>query len=163
MEASRALAELIDYFQETARWSGTLALLEWDERTGMPSGGAEQRAQQISDLSVLVHRRRIDRRVIGWLDELQDADSRGLLVDRIPEGSLSRIREDYEKAVRLPEALVGTLAKATTMGQRAWGEAKEQKDCRSFLPILSEIVELKKEEADLRRVEGMSRYGALLD
>ena len=163
MEASRPLAALINHFQETARWSGTLALLEWDERTGMPSGGAEQRAQQISDLSVLIHRRRIGRCVIDWLDELQEEETRGILVGAIPEGSLSRLREDFEKAVRLPESLVGALAKATTMGQRAWGDAKEQKDCRPFLPILSEIVELKKEEADLRRVGGMSRYGALLD
>jgi carboxypeptidase Taq len=163
MEALRSLAALIDHFHETARWAGTLALLEWDERTGMPSGGAEQRAQQISDLSVLIHRRRVDRCVIDWLDELQEAESRGSLRDAIPAGSLSRIREDHEKAVRLPESLVGALAKATTMGQRSWGEAKERKDCTSFLPVLAEIVELKKEEADLRRVEGMSRYGALLD
>ncbi len=49
---------------------GSLACLEWDERTGLPSGAAEYRADQVTLLSGLIHSRRTDPRIGEWLVSL---------------------------------------------------------------------------------------------
>ncbi len=45
---------------ETSQMEGIASLLEWDDRTYLPPGGAAYRAEQIALLSGLIHRRRTD-------------------------------------------------------------------------------------------------------
>ena len=61
---------LREHLSETALLESTIAALEWDEHTGMPSQAAEFRAQQLSFLTGLVHQRRTDPRIEEWLDQI---------------------------------------------------------------------------------------------
>ncbi len=51
------LQQLKERVAEVMDLRHTLALLEWDQQTYMPSGGNEARAEQISTLSKIAHQK----------------------------------------------------------------------------------------------------------
>ena len=60
------------------------------------------------------------------------------------EASLIRVaRRDHEKACRVPTKLRGEIARAASLGQHAWKEARERSDFAHFLPYLERNVELR--------------------
>jgi carboxypeptidase Taq len=69
---------------------------------------------------------------------------------------------DYRKEVLLPSDFVERLAMAQSESFSAWIEARKANDFGVFAPALQTVVDLKREEADLRR-NGADRYDALLD
>ena len=64
--------------------------------------------------------------------------------------------------VRLPDEFVRRLALAASRGQAVWQAARRDNDWASFRPCVEEMVELKREQADLLGHDG-ERYDALLD
>src|SRR5207245_11189950 len=69
---------------------------------------------------------------------------------------------DYTKAKQVPNDFVRRLGKTCSLAQQAWAEAKKRDDLASFLPHLTTIVALKKEEVGYRR-PAPTPYDALLD
>ena len=75
---------------------------------------------------------------------------------------IRQLKRDYQKRSKLPQSLVEALARATVLGQQAWVEAREADDFASFIPILTEIIDLKQQQAEAVGYEE-SPYDALLD
>ncbi len=58
--AERLYEELCRYVRQTALLVSVEEVLGWDERTGMPPAGAEHRAEQMTLLAGMIHRRQTD-------------------------------------------------------------------------------------------------------
>jgi carboxypeptidase Taq len=156
------LDALLAHTRETSLLESTMAVLEWDEHTGLPEQAAEHRADQLALLSGLVHRRRTDPRVGEWIASA--ADHPEALDPHTPIGAFVRcMKRDYERHIRLPESLVKAISHATSLGQQVWVKAKRENDFAAFAPNLTEIVRLRREEANLLSNPGQSPYDALLD
>ncbi len=152
---------VVDHFRETALLEATSALLEWDERTGLSSQAGAYRADQITLLSGMIHRRRTDPR-IG--DQLQQLDDSPLAEDRNSAigATITRLLKDFHRHSRLPTELVEATSKATVLGQQAWEKARASDSWQLFQPHLQEIFALRRREAELL-CEGGALYDALLD
>src|SRR5215210_1622336 len=138
-----AFEELRDRLGEIHDLSRAAALLGWDERTMMPAAGAEARAETQATLAKVRH-------------EMFTADEIGRLIDRVrtgPEGDappgeslpadLARIvARDWEKARRVPSELRAELARASSIAEGVWVEAKQRSDFGMLLPYLERNVEL---------------------
>ena len=153
--------ELCGFVRQTALIESISELLGWDERTMLPPAAGEYRAEQITHLSGLIHRRRTDPQLGAWLNELTgsslDADPHS------PSGTTIReVRRDYEKRCKLPQTLVEQLTRACVLGQQAWTEARKQDDFASFRPHLERIFQLKLEQAQAIGYAD-EPYDALLD
>jgi carboxypeptidase Taq len=137
-------------------------VLEWDERTGLPSAASSYRAEQVTFLSGLVHQRRTSQKLGDWLNELMASD---LVSDETSPiaASIRGLKRDFDKNVQLPESLVKCIAHAVTVGQQVWSEAKPRNDFESFLPNLQEIVRLRREEAAILASAKACQYDSLLD
>ena len=127
-------------YQDVCRWARRTAvmasieeLLGWDERTQMPSAGAEHRAEQSTLLAGLIHQRWVDPKFGGQLDELA-----GALLAADPQGDagvvLRRLKRQYEKKIKLPQTLVEELARTAVLGQQAWQEAAKRTISPRFAP-----------------------------
>ncbi|MEM1054037.1 MAG: carboxypeptidase M32 [Bacteroidota bacterium] len=145
------------------------AVLEWDQETHMPSGGAEGRAHQVATLRRVAHETFTSDTTASLLDSAQTATE-------ADEALLRVTRRDLARATRLPARLVGDLAEATARAKTAWAEARQSSDWAHFAPHLSRILDLTIQKADLlrpllaeERGEGYApddadaRYDALLD
>jgi carboxypeptidase Taq len=151
-----------NYVRETALLESTLALLEWDERTGLPKHAGEHRAEQVTFLSGLVHQRKTSPQFGEWLNQLSHSELAEL--PNSPVGaSIRGMKRDFDKNIQLPEALVKRIAHAVTVGQQVWSEAKPKNDFASFLPHLETIVQLRREEAAILARGASCHYDSLLD
>jgi carboxypeptidase Taq len=140
----------------------TLALLEWDERTGLPQQAGAYRADQVTLLAGLIHQRKTDANFGDWLRELSDSD---LAKDpHSPIGaSLRGLQKDFDKNILLPSSLVKQTAHAVAVGQQVWSESKPKNDYASFRPCLENILALRREEAAILGKDRACLYDALLD
>ncbi len=131
---------------DIADLSYTAALLDWDQQTYMPVGGAKGRGNQMALLRHLVHERATSAELGKILDVLQPyADS--LDPDSDDARMVKVTRRAYEKAVRVPGRHVVEFSQASTLGQQAWMEARAKSDFSIFRPHLERIVALRQEYA----------------
>jgi len=150
-----ALSELLAFQRETEALSQVMGRLGWDQETMMPRGAAEQRGEEMAALESVLHARRTDPRIGDWLA----AASAGTEADA---AQLRLIRRSYDKARRVPARLAAELARVTSVSQGKWAAARAADDLPAFLPVLAEVVALRREEA-AALADGGDLYDALLD
>ncbi|MDQ6803704.1 MAG: carboxypeptidase M32 [Actinomycetota bacterium] len=134
-ELRRHLAELTDL-------RNTLMLLQWDQQTMMPPGGAELRADELGTVQQILHERFVSAHTGRLLDDAGDE-----CADRPPDSDDARmiavVKRRWEKARRVPSELAAELARAASTGQEAWVDARARSDFKAFLPHLRRGLELK--------------------
>lgn len=151
--------QLADHCRETALWNSVEALLGWDERTMMPAAGGDYRAEQVTLLAGMLHRRRTDPKLGEWLAALSEAK----LDPHSDRGATVReLKRQYDRKVKLPQTLVEELARTSVLGQQAWVAARSTNDFASFRPLLEKTFKLKREQADAIGYDECP-YDALLD
>jgi carboxypeptidase Taq len=147
LTATSALGRLRETVGEIADLERAAAVLVWDQETFMPSGGVEDRANQLATLRRLAHVRLVSNEVEGLLDRAE-AEVAGLPADS-DEASLVRVtRRDHGQAVRLPAELVADMARATARARPVWQLAKARSDWSLFAPAMQVTVDLSRRMAD---------------
>lgn len=155
------VAELRARIAEASDLGQAAAVLGWDQETMMPPKGAMFRATQQAALAGVIHERFTQPRVGELLSALEAPDTWTQLSDL--DRAIVRVnRRDYDRATKLPAALVRDLAIATTEGVESWRKAREESRFDRFAPNLRRIVDLKRQEAGYIG-SGASPYDALLD
>jgi len=139
--------------------NGTVALLDWDQKTYMPTWGARERADQISLISRLIHEKttceKLFRHVEKLWGRLEELDNREQVI-------VKRLRRDVEKARKIPSDFVERLSKTVSIAFTVWEKAKRKNDFNRFVPHLERIIELEKEYSELIDLPGHP-YNSLLD
>jgi carboxypeptidase Taq len=135
--------------------------VEWDQETMMPPRGVLFRATQQASLRGIIHQKLVDPRIGSLLDATEEESARGELSE-VDAAVVRAVRRDYERATRLPAALVKELAIATTEGVEAWRHAREESNWAMFAPNLTRIVDLKRQQAACYGYKD-DPYDALLD
>jgi carboxypeptidase Taq len=153
--------KLCAHAREVALLTSTQALLGWDERTKLPPAGGDYRAQQMSYLAGVIHKKQTAPEVGEWLAVL--AESPFAAAPHSETGAdIVNLKRDYDRKTKLPQALVEEIARLSVLGQQLWAEARKANDFPRFRPLLERMVELKRQEA---AAIGFDRepYDALLD
>jgi len=137
------------------------AVLDWDQETFMPPGGVHNRAEQLSTLSEVAHRRFTTDEVGRLLDEAEAATANSPFDS--DDASLVRVtRRDYDQARKLPPELVAAIAHASASARPHWQKARHESNFALFAPYLEKNVELNKRVAEALGYEKRP-YDALLD
>ena len=152
-----AYDDLMAFQRDTEALGQVAGRLEWDQEVMMPRGAAEQRAEEVGAIQSVLHARRVDPRIGDWLAAIDDST-----LDAVGQANLRHIRRSYARQTKIPADLAKRLAALASRAQGIWAEARQNEDVAGFLPVLSEIVALKREEAALL-ADGGDLYDALLD
>jgi carboxypeptidase Taq len=161
MTPADSYAELVRRSKELGVLNSCAGVLAWDQQTYMPAKGAGLRGEQMAFLASLAHQKITDPKVGELLAAVEGSD----LVEAPDAEAAANVREwrrAFDRATKIPPALVEELARVTTAGQQAWQEAKVKNDFPHFRPHLEKIVELKRQEADAVGFKD-HRYNALVD
>lgn len=153
-----SLPQLLDHLKQTAALGQVSGLISWDQETMMPPKGAFQRAEQSGVLAALLHQKNTDPRIPDWIAAIDQKQLSEF--DRI---NIQEAKRSYDLATKVPEALVSTIAKASTEGQMIWTKAREASDFEMFAPALEKLVDLKRQEAECLSDGHETLYDALLD
>lgn len=137
--------------------------LGWDEQTQLPAAGTNLRADQLALLARLHHERATSPR-LGELIAAAEAEvNEQVPANESDEATVAReARRDYDRATKLPGALVEAMARAEVMGHAAWVEARKNNNFPLFAPHLVTQLDLKRQEIDCVGYKE-SPYDALLD
>ncbi len=157
----RRLAELRERLARVEDLGRAARVLGWDQQTMMPPAGAPARAEQLATLEQLTHELFTAPETGALLEELR-AYEESLDPESVDACLIRVTRRDYDKAVRVPAALRGDIARSASVAQQAWIEARARSDFQSFLPHLRRNLELKHRYVEC--FEGWDeRYDVLLD
>jgi len=158
MSTDKTWAELTRRFGDIEALDHINGMLQWDQQTHMPAGGAAGRARQNAVLSAIRHERWTDPSIGELLSTLEAADD--LSSDQA--AGVRNLRRDWDRSVKLPVSLVERLARARAGAFSAWAAAKEADDFDSFVPALTQVFDLTREMAGLLHTDEDCLYDALL-
>ncbi|SDW97410.1 carboxypeptidase M32 [Roseicitreum antarcticum] len=151
-----AYDELIAFTRETEALAQVQGRLGWDQETVMPRGAATQRGDEMAALEGVLHARRTDPRVADWLAAASDGG------DPVRAAMLRHITRSHARNTKVPASLASELARVTSVAQGVWAGARAADDTAAFLPVLSQVVALRQQEAACLAGEG-TLYDALMD
>jgi carboxypeptidase Taq len=145
MVAGDAYTELIRRSKELAVLNSCAAVLSWDQQTYMPTRGADLRGDQSAFLASLAHQKFTDPKINELLSTIECSE---FVKEPDPAVNVREILRVYDRATKIPAALVEEMARVTTAAQHAWEQAKRTNQFATFAPHLERVVKLKRQEAD---------------
>lgn len=146
----RAIERLSAIGYEITLLKHSIALLEWDQETYMPSQAIEERSEQLSLLQTILHKKSTCEEIGELLDALDATDETPAGEETLVERERAVVKvffRDYSREKRIPTELVTELSRQTSIAQNVWVEARKQNDFTLFAPKLSTVVSLVKEKA----------------
>lgn len=139
-ELKRRMAEVVDL--------GNIgALLNWDQSTYMPSGGAAARGRQLAMISQMAQQKLTDDAVGTLLDDLKSAENE-LPFDDDDAAFIRNTRRSYERSVKIPPELVAEFSAHSSQSYMAWTQARPANDFATMQPLLEKSVELSRRIAE---------------
>lgn len=116
-------------------------ILDWDQHTMMPRRGGENRAEALATLERIRHEKFVSSHTGSLIDGAEKA-----LNGASPDSDDARLvvvtRRRWEKARRVPTDLAAEMARAGSIGQEVWVQARADNDFASFAPYLARNMEL---------------------
>jgi carboxypeptidase Taq len=141
--------------------SGALSLLRWDAAVMMPRGSADVRGEQLAAIETEQHAVLTSPKVSRLLDRaLAGAAS----LDDWERANLREMVRQRDHAIATPVSLISRLARATSVAEVRWAEAREKQDFSIFAPHLDEVLLLVRDKAALLgQARNLAPYDALMD
>ena len=132
----------------------------------MPSAGAEARAETLATLAKVRHEKFADDEVGRLIDQVRSGPGGDAPPGESIAADLVRVvTREWEKARRVPSDLRAELARASSLAENVWVEARRSSDFAMLLPHLARNVDLTRRFADCYEgFPGFSHpYDPLLD
>ena len=134
------LKELKQRLQEVYDLDMINSLLNWDQSTYMPPGGAPARGRQSALIARMSQEKFIDPAVGKLLDDLEPyAASQPEDSD---EARLIRVtRRDYERATKIPPEFLAEFYAHSSEGYQVWIKARPENDFAAVQPYLEKTLD----------------------
>lgn len=162
MNPTQSYLQLVSSVRECSLLDSIGGLMGWDEQTCLPTAGVDHRANQQSLLARIGHERFTSPRIGELLGEVEQSD---FVKDPISDAA-ANVRETrrlYDRASKVPAALVEELSRTGVLAHSAWAEAKKKSHFPTFEPWLDKMLDLKRQEAECFGYASGNPYDALLD
>jgi len=153
--------QLEQEFRRLHAFRGAASLLRWDAAVMMPRGSADVRGEQLAVLDSECHALLTSPKASRLIDRAQANEAQ---LEDWQLANLREMRRERDHAIAIPLSLVTRLAKATSLAEVRWLEAKQQDSFALFAPHLEEVVALTRDKAQvLSQALNLSPYDALID
>lgn len=140
-----------------SNWQSINALLMWDQETYLPVNGHPERADQLALVSGHLHHLITDGFLEESLASLEKDEASSTLIKKQAEIWLKDIR----RRKKLSQVFIEKLSKKTSLTLASWEESRTKNSGKAFNAHFSELIELKREEAELIGYQSQP-YDALL-
>ena len=138
------LVELKRRLREISDLNAASDVLNWDQATYMPEGGAGARGRQRAMLNRLAHERAVEPALGGLIDELTRYGE-NLPYDS-DDASLIRVaRRDFQKKIKIPSDHVECATAHCCASYDAWTRAWPGNDFATMVPYLERMLDLSRE------------------
>lgn len=145
--------------QKLADINYAIAVLSWDKEVNLPPKGARFRAQQVATLSGMAHECFTDPKLGAIIEQLV-ADGKDL--DTAQKRNIALSWRDLKRSRKLDMDFVIRRSRLVSTAYHAWLAAREANDFNQFAAPLTDLIELKREEAEKMGYEEHP-YDALME
>ncbi|MEO8308623.1 MAG: carboxypeptidase M32 [Pseudomonadota bacterium] len=153
--------QLEQEWQRLHAFRGALSLLRWDAAVMMPRGSSDVRGEQLAAIETEQHALLTSPRVSRLLER---AVAGSASLDDWQRANLREMSRQRDHAIATPVSLISRLARATSLAEVRWSEAREKNDFNIFAPHLEEVLHLVRDRAALLgQALNLAPYDALLD
>ncbi len=142
----KKLAELKTRLAEINDLQMVASLLDWDQHTYMPQGGAQARGRQLATLAKITQERFIDPAVGRLLEDLRPYEE-SLSSDADDAGLLRVTRRDYELALKVPPKFLAEFHVHIADSYQIWTQARPANDFDRVRPCLEKTLDLSRRMA----------------
>ncbi|HLO98542.1 MAG TPA: hypothetical protein VK171_08100, partial [Fimbriimonas sp.] len=120
-----------------------MGMMEWDQQTYMPRGGAEARANHLESLSRMYHE-------LFTSDETQDLLVKAAAVAEtdVEKANIRIVARQMAVKTKLPSELVAAKTKLAAVAHEEWVAAKANNRFSTFSDTLEKMFDIVKEEAN---------------
>lgn len=132
-----------------------IAMMDWDQQTYMPHGGAEARAEHVGILSKMAHSLFTAEETRTLLDKANADDEDQAAMLRVT-------KRDFDLATKIPTKLVAEKTRLAAIAHEDWVKARAENDFKGFYPTLERMFEIARQEAEYLGYKDHI-YDALLD
>jgi carboxypeptidase Taq len=153
-----AYDQLCALAREISIISSTGSVLGWDQETYMPEHGLNHRARQLSYLSGRAHVLATGKK---FRTALEKAEKERRRIFSKEAANVRVMRDELERAIRIPTKLVEEESTVTTHAKAAWVEARKKSEFPLFAPHLEKLLGIARKKAELWRYAD-EPYDALL-
>ena len=135
------------------------SMLGVDEAVQMPSGGGDKRAEARSMLAGMYHEMAAAPEIAGWIAEARNED-----LSDTQKVALNEFERSYINLTCLSSDFVRRQVSARVRSEQLWRTLRPAGNWKEFLPAFEGIVNLAREESQLRAdVLKLSPYDALIE
>lgn len=138
-----AYSSLAAYSKDLTLLNGVQNLLNWDEKTIMPPGGGQSRANTNAVMAEVLATKSADPRIGAWLE----AANRKTDWPLIQKANLREWERDYKLSTNAPPDFYKKQAELTGAAYLKWEEARQKNDFSVLAPALQKLVDMDKQEA----------------
>ncbi len=155
-----AYQQLQSHFNKIGELENIAEIAYWDEATMMPEGSGEARGKSLATLSGVIHELKTDTKIEEWLLGSEGDNS----LDLWEQANVFEIRRIFDECSAIPVDLTEKLEERSFQSEQAWRKYRSDNDWDSMHPLLSGLVELVREKAQiLGNIKKTGPYDALLD
>jgi carboxypeptidase Taq len=158
MNTSILYKEYVTKMQQIADIKYSSAVLQWDQETFLPPKGGFYRSRQIATLNELAHQQFTNEKTGALVNELLQKND---LTDK-QKRNVQLSFEDYTRAKKITGDFVRLMSETTNKSFHAWIQARKENSFAAFLQPLNDVIQLKKQEADMLGYQGHP-YNALMN
>ena len=151
------MKQFLDRYAEFQDLTKASQVLEWDQETMLPEGGAPARSEHLATLAKVAHEKIVGR---DFKRALKDAE--GAKLTSREKAMLREATREHRRAAKIPAELVQEVTRAESRGLAAWRKAYRMSRWNEFESHLVTLVRLKRRVAEAVGYDGVP-YDALLD
>lgn len=137
----------------------TLAVLEWDSSTGMPTAASSYRTEVVGFLYGQCFDRQVGPKIRQAIEEFSDTKE----MSEVGRAALKIVKEEFEKNQAVPNELMVEKAKANSRANAAWQRARQEKDFSLFVPALKQNIQITRKLIPYWQKEEKTAYDVLLN
>jgi carboxypeptidase Taq len=137
---------LLEIGKELKLLDSVSSLVSWDLETYMPPRGLILRSEQLGLLRKILHRM-VTSSEVGQLLDKAENDSQSLSYQQ--NRNVYLFRRNYDIFAKIPEELVGQIAKQHAISVEVWKKAKATNKWKMFQPELEKMVDLSRKRSEI--------------
>lgn len=163
---SKALEQIENQFHRITQLDHANTFLSWDQMVIMPDAGMAPRSAAIAEIASMRHELLTAPAMADWLNDITYELDQGL-IDPMMQAHVREMKRVWQQAMALPASLVHAQVLAGSQCEHGWRTQRKENDWNGFLHNFKEVVELSREEAQLRQAQRpedfATPYDAMLD
>ena len=141
------LTQLKDLLHQIYDLEMVEALLDWDQSTYMPKGGANARGRQKGLITKLLHQKKTDPEVGRLLDELEPW-ALAQPTDSVDAGVIRVARREFERAIKIPAKFAAEFSEHVAKCYQTWTTARPNNDFASVRDLLARTLDYSRQYAN---------------